>query len=124
MNQLSIQRNPETKFLEVCMAFNDNLTVSFEIQDLKNTELLIKSTCEAANPVLDDDFFISKFREQYGELKIYSRYRAKIMLNLDVDINSNFIFYKLVCCGILTMNEIYWFDWYVKKHKLIKSNND
>ena len=106
-----IERNPETKQLEAVFSFNNKVTITIPVDMTKNAaeELSNRNAGE----------LISDFYECLRDLETYTKYRRKIMSNMDININSNAVF-KLIASGeTLTMNEIYWFDWFCKKHGLI-----
>jgi hypothetical protein len=121
MKLSTIERNPDTKQLEVVFSFNDNITISIPIIDEKTTVSMIKSTAESLG--LNPDSFISKYKALYAELAMYSKYRSEMLRKHKIlSAQYNDIFFTLVCGGVLSMSEIYWFDWYIKKHGLAKVN--
>jgi len=114
----SIERNPDTKQLEVVFSFNDNLTVSVPVTDERATVKMIKSLAESFER--DADFFISKYKVIHEELKMYSKFRTDLLRKKRICSACNIdIFFRLVCGETLSMSEIYWFDWFCKKHGLI-----
>jgi len=116
----SIERNPDTKQLEVVFSFNDNLTLAIPIIEVRKAVPMIVSAAESLGVSYDDiNFIVLKFKEMYEELEMYSRYRTNIIRKHRIcSAQYNDIFFTLACGGVLTMNEIYWFDWYIKKNKL------
>lgn len=120
MKLSSIERNPDTKQLEVVFSFNDNLTLAIPIVEVRKAVPMIVSAAESLGVSHDDiDFIVSKFKGMCEELEMYSRYRTNIIRKHRIcSAQYNDIFFTLACGGILTMNEIYWFDWYIKKNKL------
>lgn len=118
MKLSSIERNPDTKQLEVVFSFNDNLTIAIPTIDERLAVRMIKDLAESQH--LDNaDFLISKYKALYAELVMYSKYRTDIIRKHRIcSAQYNDIFFTLACGGVLTMNEIYWFDWYIKKNKL------
>ena len=123
MRLLTIERNPETKQLEVVFSFNDNITISIPIVNQELTIRCIRSTAETLG--LDADEFANQYKELYADLKTYTAYRKKVVEKIGV---SNMIYNQMIqdiiCGGILSMSEIYWFDWYVKKNNLIGGINN
>ena len=112
----TIERNPETKQLEAVFSFNDRVTITIPFND--SIIEIIKNAAEELSPGNAGEL-ISDFCEHLHDMETYTKYRRKIMSNMDININSNAVF-KLIASGeILTMNEIYWFDWFCKKHGLI-----
>ena len=62
MNLLTIERNPDTKQLEVVFSFNDNLTMSIPIVEVRKAVPMIVSAAESLGVSHDDiDFIVSKF---------------------------------------------------------------
>ena len=117
MNLLTIERNPDTKQLEVVFSFNDNLTIAIPIMEDRITIPMIKSAAESLGH--DADFYIAQYKVMYKDLVTYSKYRSDIIRKHRIcSAQYNDIFFTLACGGVLTMNEIYWFDWYIKKNKL------
>lgn len=108
----TIERNPETKQLEAVFSFNDRVTITIP---LNNSIIeMIKNAAPGNAGEL-----VYSFYENLRDLETYTKYRRKIMSNMDININSNAVF-KLIASGeTLTMNEIYWFDYFYKKHVLI-----
>lgn len=124
MKLLTIERNPETRQLEVVFSFNDNITISIPIVNQELTIRCIRSTAETLG--LDADEFENKYKELYADLKTYTAYRKKVLLKIGV-VNFNLynsVISEIICGGILSMSEIYWFDWYVKKNNLIGGINN
>jgi len=120
---LTIERNPETKQLEVVFSFNDNITISIPIVNKELTIRCIRSTAETLG--LDSSIFVMQYQDLYQDLIMYSLYRRKIIEKVGFDkIIDNDVFTILLCKGILSMSEIYWFDWYVKKNNLIGGINN
>lgn len=112
----TIERNPETKQLEAVFSFNDRVTITIQFND--SIIEIIKNAAEELSPGNAGEL-ISDFCEHLHDMETYTKYRRKIMSNMDININSNAVF-KLIASGeTLTMNEIYWFDWFCKKHGLI-----
>lgn len=112
----TIERNPETKQLEAVFSFNDKVTITMPIDNQELVFEMIKNAVE--DPIKANALFIN-LSEHLIDLETYTKYRRKIMSNMDININSNAVF-KLIASGeTLTMNEIYWFDWFCKKHGLI-----
>lgn len=123
MKLLTIERNPETKQLEVVFSFNDNITISIPVSNKGLTVRCIRSTAETLG--LDADEFANKYKELYDDLKTYTAYRKKIVEKIGVsNMIYNQIIQEIICGGILSMSEIYWFDWYVKKNNLIGGINN
>ena len=120
MKLSSIERNPDTKQLEVVFSFNDNLTLAIPIIEVRKAVPMIVSAAESLGVSHDDiDFIVSKFKGMYDELEMDSRYRTNIIRKHRIcSAQYNDIFFTLACGGVLTMNELYWFDWYIKKNKL------
>ena len=120
MKLSSIERNTDTKQLEVVFSFNDNLTLAIPIIEVRKAVPMIVSAAESLGVSYDDiNFIVLKFKEMYEELEMYSRYRTNIIRKHRIcSAQYNDIFFTLACGGVLTMNEIYWFDWYIKKNKL------
>lgn len=120
MKLSSIERNPDTKQLEVVFSFDDNLTLAIPIVEWRATVSMIKSAAESFDINHNDiDSLVSKLRVMYDELYLYSKYRTNIIRKHRIcSAQYNDIFFNLACGGVLTMNEIYWFDWYIKKNKL------
>lgn len=118
MKLSSIERNPDTKQLEVVFSFNDNLTVTIPIVEGWLTVQMIKAAAESYG-VDNVDFLISKYKVMYDELVMHSKYRTNIIRKHRIcSAQYSDIFFTLVCGGVLTMSEIYWFDWYIKKNNL------
>ena len=112
----TIERNPETKQLEAVFSFNDRVTITIPFND--SIIEMIKNAAEELSPGNAGELVYS-FYENLRDLETYTKYRRKIMSNMDININSNAVF-KLIASGeTLTMNEIYWFDYFCKKHVLI-----
>ena len=112
----TIERNPETKQLEAVFSFNDRVTITIPFND--SIIEMIKNAAEELSPGNAGELVYS-FYENLRDLETYTKYRRKIMSNMGININSNAVF-KLIASGeTLTMNEIYWFDWFCKKHGLI-----
>jgi len=113
----SIERNPDTKQLEVVFSFNDNITISIPIIDQETTIGMIKSTAESLD--LDPYVFIDQYKEIFNDLIMYSKYRRIMIGKISIEkfpiVDT---IHTLICGGVLSMSEIYWFDWYVKKNKL------
>ena len=124
MNLRTIERNPETKQLEAVFSFNDNLTLTIPIIEVRKAVQMIVSAAESLGVSHDDiDFIVSKFKGMWEELEMYSRYGTNIIRKHRIcSAQYNDMFFTLACGGVLTMNEIYWFDWYIKKNKLSLSN--
>ncbi len=117
MNLLTIERNPDTKQLEVVFSFNDNLTVSIPVKEDRITIPMIETLAKSLGH--DSDFFISKYKVIHEELKMYSKFRTDLLRKKRICSACNIdIFFRLVCGETLSMSEIYWFDWYIKKNKL------
>ena len=109
----TIERNPETKQLEAVFSFNDRVTITIQFND--SIIEIIKNAAEELSPGNAGEL-ISDFCEHLHDMETYTKYRRKIMSNMDININSNAVL-KLIASGeTLTMNEIYWFDWFCKKH--------
>lgn len=117
MKLSSIERNPDTKQLEVVFSFNDNITISIPIIDQETTIGMIKSTAESLD--LDPYVFIDQYKEIFNDLIMYSKYRRIMIGKISIEkfpiVDT---IHTLICGGVLSMSEIYWFDWYVKKNKL------
>lgn len=114
----TIERNPETKQLEAVFSFNDRVTI---IIPVNNSIIdMIKNAAEELS-LGNAGELVSSFYEHMRDLETYTKYRRKIMSNMDINVNYNDVFiFKLIELGeTLTMNEIYWFDWLCKKHGLI-----
>ena len=109
----TIERNPETKQLEAVFSFNDRVTITIPFND--SIIEMIKNAAEELSPGNAGEL-ISDFYECLRDLENYTKYRRKIMENMDIDINSKYVFQLIESGKILTMNEIYWFDWFCKKH--------
>lgn len=123
MKLLTIERNPETRQLEVVFSFNDNITISIPIVNQELTIRCIRSTAETLG--LDADQFSNQYKELYKDLISYSKYRRKIIPKFCInDANCSGIIKDLICGSVLSMSEIYWFDWYVKKNNLIGGINN
>ena len=112
----TIERNPETKQLEAVFSFNDRVTITIPVANNNLIDEMIQNAAEDFDA--DSDKIISQFNNHLRDLETYTKYRRKIMSNMDINVNSNAVF-KLIASGeILTMNEIYWFDYFCKKHGL------
>lgn len=123
MNLLTIERNQDTKQLEVVFSFNDNLTVSIPITEERVTVKMIKSLAESFDR--DADFLVSKYKVIHEELKMYSKFRTDLLRKKIICSACNIdIFFRLVCGETLSMSEIYWFDWYIKKNKLTRIDHE
>lgn len=123
MRLLTIERNPETKQLEVVFSFNDNITISIPIVNQELTIRCIRSTAETLG--LDADEFSSQYKQLYKDLETYATYRKKIVQEFcKHKIIYNDVIRTVICGGVLSMSEIYWFDWYVKKNNLIGGINN
>ena len=60
MNLRTIERNPETKQLEAVFSFNDNLTMSIPIVEVRKAVPMIVSAAESLGVSHDDiDFNVS-----------------------------------------------------------------
>lgn len=115
----TIERNPETKQLEAVFSFNDRVTIIIQVND--SIIEMIKNAAEELSPGNACEL-VTSFYEHLHDLETYTKYRRKIISNMGININSNAVF-KLISSGeTLTMNEIYWFDWFCKKHGLIGRN--
>lgn len=113
----TIERNPETKQLEAVFSFNDRITITIPVTNNSLIDDMIMNAAEDFG--FNGNESASKFYEHLHDLETYTKYRRKIMSNMDINTNSNAVF-KLIASGeTLTMNEIYWFDWFCKKHGLI-----
>ena len=105
----TIERNPETKQLEAVFSFNDRVTITIPFND--SIIDMIKNSAEELSPGNACEL-VTSFYERLRDLETYTKYRRKIMSNMDINTNSNAVF-KLIASGeTLTMNEIYWFDWF------------
>ena len=112
----TIERNPETKQLEAVFSFDDRVTITMPFND--SIIEMIKNAAEELSPGNTGEL-ISDFYEYLRNLENYTKYRRKIMSNMDIDVNSKYVFQLIASGETLTMNEIYWFDWFCKKHGLI-----
>ena len=123
MNLRTIERNPETKQLEAVFSFNDNLTMSIPVKKDKVTIPMIETLARSLE--LDADFFIVKYKVMLNDLVLYSKFRTDLIRKKRIcTACHNDIFFRLVCGETLSMSEIYWFDWYVKKNKLTRIDHE
>lgn len=114
----TIERNPETKQLEAVFSFNDRVTIAMPIMVFSITIDMIKNAADELAPNNKEEL-VQNFLDAMADLETYTKYRRKIMSNMDIDINSKYVFQLIASGETLTMNEIYWFDWFCKKHGLI-----
>ena len=71
MKLSSIERNPDTKQLEVVFSFNDNLTLAIPIIEVRKAVPMIVSAAESLGVSHDDiDFIVSKFKGMDDELEM------------------------------------------------------
>lgn len=114
----TIERNPETKQLEAVFSFNDRITIVIPVAAPSLTIEMVQDAADELSPNNKEEL-VSSFLDAMSDLETYTKYRRKIISNMGININSNAVF-KLIASGeTLTMNEIYWFDWFCKKHGLI-----
>lgn len=114
----TIERNPETKQLEAVFSFNDRITIVMPVAAPSLTIEMVQDAADELSPNNKEEL-VSSFLDAMSDLETYTKYRRKIMKNMDIDINSKYIFQLISSGEILTMNEIYWFDWFCDKHGLI-----
>ena len=80
-----------------------------QIEEINRSEsFLLKRKDGAVSFVLHPPLVMN---EMYDELEMYSRYRTNIIRKHRIcSAQYDDIFFTLACGGVLTMNEIYWFD--------------
>lgn len=122
---ISIHRNCETKKLEI-MITSDNNTSYVVYDDANNSthlHQLIGSCAQAMG--LDWDKACEEFDAMWNKLLKLSRERKRRMEKIKPDMAINdcvsfeYVYFTLLGDGVLTLHEIYWLDYYVRKHKLL-----
>jgi len=123
---ISIHRNSETKKLEI-MITNDSNT-SYVVYDNANNShhlhQMIGSCAQAMG--MDWDQACEEFDAMWNKLLKLSRERKRRLekikpdVILDTDcVSLEYVYFTLLGDGVLTLHEIFWLDFYVRKNKLI-----
>lgn len=123
---ISIHRNCETKKLEI-MITSDNNT-SYVVYDNANNSThlhqMIGSCAQAMG--MDWDQACAEFDAMWTKLQKLSKERKrriqlippKDLLEKSCD-SLEFVYFTLAADGVLTLHEIFWIDYYLRKHKLL-----
>lgn len=123
---ISIHRNCETKKLEI-MITSDNNT-SYVVYDNANNSThlhqMIGSCAQAMG--LDWDQACEEFDAMWNKLLKLSRERKRRLESippaklLDHDCQSfEFVYFTLMADGVLTLHEIFWADYYLRRNKFL-----
>lgn len=122
---ISIHRNCETKKLEI-MITSDNNTSYVTYDNANNSHHLHQMIGSCAYAMgLDWDQACEEFDAMWNTLLKLSRERKRRMEKIKPDIVINdcvsfeYVYFTLLGDGVLTLHEIFWLDYYVRKHKLL-----
>lgn len=122
---ISIHRNCETKKLEI-MITSDNNTSYVAYDNANNSHHLhqmIGSCAQATG--MDWDQACEEFDAIWTKLQKLSKERKRRMEMIKPDMAINdcvsfeYVYFTLLGDGVLTLHEIYWLDFYTRKHKLL-----
>lgn len=122
---ISIHRNIETKDLEIMITSDTNTSYIKYATATNETHLhqLIGSSARAMGLSWDDA--VSQFDDMYAKLKKLSKERKRRIENINPmkEMSKNesfdFVYFTLIANGVLTLHEVHWLDWYVKRNKLL-----
>lgn len=123
---ISIHRNIETKKLEIMITSDSN--TSYVVYDNANNSAhlhqMIGSCAQAM--ALDWDQACEEFDAMWNKLLKLSKERKRRLQTIQPSQmlvheceSLDFIYFTLMADGVLTLHEIYWMDFYTRKHKLL-----
>lgn len=123
---ISIHRNIDTKDL-VIMISSDNNTSYIQYASATNSSHLHQMIGSAARAMsLSWDDAIEQYEDMYNKLVKLSKERKRRVENIKPLVgvlweneSFDFVYFTLLANGVLTLHEIFWLDYYVKRNKLI-----
>lgn len=123
---ISIHRNSETKKLEI-MITNDNNTSYVTYDNANNSHHLHQMIGSCAQAMgMDWDQACEEFDAMWNKLLKLSRERKRRIEKIKPDViydtdcvSLEYVYFTMLGDGVLTLHEIFWLDFYVRKNKLI-----
>lgn len=124
---ISIHRNCDTKKLEI-MLTSDGNTSYVTYDDATNSHHLHQMIGSCAQAMgMDWDSACEEFDAMWCKLQKLSKERKRRLSFLKPDdvrgndcVSFEYIYLTLLAGGVLTLHEIFWLDYYVRKHKLLQ----
>ena len=123
---ISIHRNSETRKLEI-MITNDNNTSYVTYDNAMNSHHLHQMIGSCAQAMgMDWDQACEEFDAMWNKLIKLSKERKRRLekikpdVILDTDcVSLEYVYFTLLGDGVLTLHELFWLDFYVRRNKLI-----
>lgn len=123
---ISIHRNCENKKLEI-MLISDGNTSCVAYDDATNSQHLHQMIGSCAQAMgMDWGQTCEEFDAMWCKLQKLSKERKRRLSFLKPDdvrendcVSFEYIYFTLLAGGVLTLHEVFWLDYYVRKHKLL-----
>jgi len=123
---ISIHRNCETKKLEI-MITNDNNTSYVTYDNAMNSHHLHQTIGSCAQAMgMDWDQACEEFDAMWNKLLKLSRERKRRLEKIKPDViydtdcvSLEYVYFTLLGDGVLTLHELFWLDYFTRKHRLL-----